>query len=427
MNNNLIKFLKNKTFFILISIFIFFSWTYVTKANFWNDIWQNLIPQFFKNQTSTQNLPTNQKDNQSNDLLYKPVVDYENAVINAVKRVSNSVVSITISKNVPIIERCPTNPFNNIPKDFFRFFGEDFFDFYIPCQKGEKLEEVGSGSGFVISEDGLILTNKHVVFDTEASYTVLTNDGKKYEAKVLTRDPLEDIAILKINTNNLSIAPLGNSDELQLGQTAIAIGNALGEFRNTVSVGVISGLARTVTAGDNLGYQETIRNVIQTDAAINPGNSGGPLINLKGEVIGVNTAIASGAENIGFAIPINQVKSAIQSFKTKGKIERPFLGIRYIILNKEIAKQKKLSLDYGALVDSDGKNEPVIKNSPADLAGILKGDIILEINNEKIDENNSLVDIIAKYNPGDEINLKILRDNKEINIKVKLGSYPNKF
>lgn len=428
MKNNLIKLFKNKIIFIFIILFIFFfAKFYITKASFWDDLWQNLIPQFLKNQTSSQNLLQNEKNNQSNNLLYKPVVDYENAVINAVKRVSNSVVSITISKNVPIIEKCPTNPFNNIPKDFFRFFGEDFFDFYVPCQKGEKLEEVGSGSGFVISEDGLILTNKHVVFDKEASYTVLTNDGKKYEAKVLTRDPLEDIAILKINANNLSIAPLGNSDELQLGQTAIAIGNALGEFRNTVSVGVISGLARTVTAGDNLGYKETIRNVIQTDAAINPGNSGGPLINLKGEVIGINTAIASGAENIGFAIPINQVKSAIQSFKTKGKIERPFLGIRYIILNKEIAKQKNLPVDYGALVDSDDKNDAVIKNSPADLAGILKGDIILEINNEKIDENNPLGNIIVKYSPGDEISLKILRDKKEINIKVKLGNYPDKF
>jgi serine protease Do len=328
---------------------------------------------------------------------------------------------------VPIIEKCPSNPFSNLPPDIQEFFGRSFFEFYIPCQKGEKLQEVGSGSGFIISSDGLILTNKHVVFDPKASYTVLTNDGKKYDAKVLARDPSNDLAVLKIQANNLPVAPLGNSDELQLGQTAIAIGNALGEFRNTVSVGVISGLARTVTAGDGGGYTETIKNVIQTDAAINPGNSGGPLVNLRGEVIGINTAMASGAENIGFAIPINQAKSAINSVKTKGKIERPFLGIRYLIINKEIAKQKNLPVDYGALVDSDGKNPAVVSNSPAEQAGILKGDIILEINGQKINENNSLGDIISKLSPGDEINLKILRNNKELNLNLKLGSYPENF
>ncbi|MCX7589754.1 MAG: trypsin-like peptidase domain-containing protein [Patescibacteria group bacterium] len=430
MIEKIMKKIKNNKLiliFLFVLLIFLFNRIHITQANFLENLWKNLIPNFLENQTPTKSEIQNKNNQNSEEIsIYKPVVDYENAVIEAVKRVSNSVVSITVSKNVPIIESCPANPFNNnIPPEFFKFFGDNFFDFYVPCQKGEKLKEIGSGSGFIISSDGLILTNKHVVLDTKASYTVLTNDGKKYDAQVLARDPLLDIAILKINANNLPVAPLGDSSNLQLGQTAIAIGNALGEFRNTVSVGVISGLARTVTAGDEIGsYTETIKNVIQTDAAINPGNSGGPLINLKGEVIGINTAIASGAENIGFAIPINQVKSSIESFKIKGKIERPFLGIRYVILNKEIAKQKKLTVDYGALIDGDNKNEAVIKNSPAQKAGILKGDIILEINGQKIDENNSLADIVGQYKPGDEINLKILRNNKEINIKVKLESYP---
>lgn len=435
MKNHFLEILqKNKKNKIILGIFVFVLITLflfkinITRANFWSDLWKNLTPQFLQTQTSTKSsINDKQIQNQKNEILYKPVVDYENAVINAVKKVSNSVVSITVSKNVPIIEKCPANPFNNIPPEFFRFFGEDFFGFYIPCQKGEKLKEVGSGSGFIISENGLILTNKHVVLDQKASYTVFTNDGKKYEAQVLARDPFNDIAILKINANNLPVVQLGDSNELQLGQTAIAIGNALGEFRNTVSVGVISGLARTVTAGDRMGYTETIRNVIQTDAAINPGNSGGPLINLKGEVIGINTAIASGAENIGFAIPINQVKPVIESFKLKGKIERPFLGIRYIALNKEISDQRKLPIDYGVLVEGDEKNNAVVPNSPAEKAGILEGDIILEVNSQKIDKNNLLGDIISKYFPGDEIVLKILRNNKEITIKVVLGSYPDNF
>ncbi|MGC8775841.1 MAG: S1C family serine protease [Minisyncoccia bacterium] len=428
------KIKKNKflnRFFAGFLVFLFLIFVFgkinFAQAGFWDNLLKNL-PQFFKPQTSTSN-QINQPEKKSNQetSLYKPVIDYENAVVSAVKKVSPAVVSITVSKNVPIIEQCPSNPFSNLPPDIREFFGDNFFEFYVPCQKGEKLKEVGSGSGFIISKDGLILTNKHVVFDTKASYTVLTNDGKKYDAKVLARDPLQDLAILKINAENLPVAALGNSDELQLGQTAIAIGNALGEFRNTVSVGVISGLARTVTAGDGGGYTETIKNVIQTDAAINPGNSGGPLVNLKGEVIGINTAMAQGAENIGFAIPINQAKSVINSIKTKGKIERPFLGLRYIILNKEIAEQKKLPVDYGALVDSDGKNPAVVPGSPAEKAGILKGDIILEINGQKINEDNTLADIISKFLPGDEISLKILRNDKEINIKLRIGTYPENF
>ncbi len=241
--------------------------------------------------------------------IYKPT-EYESQIIKAVKTTSPAVVAITISKNVPIIEQCPYNPFSNLPPEFQQFFGQDL-QFYQPCQKGTKLQEVGGGSGFIISSDGLILTNKHVVQDTAAEYTVFTNDGKKYSAKVLTRDSNIDIAVMKISASQLPTIKLGDSDSIQVGQSVIAIGNALGEFRNTVNVGVISGLSRDITASGGNGLIEKIHNVIQTDASINPGNSGGPLLNLRGEVIGVNTAIAQNAQSIGFAIPVNQVKKIV--------------------------------------------------------------------------------------------------------------------
>jgi len=417
------KNLKIKKILIALAIIISIGLNiFVAKASLLNDLWQNILNSFNQNQGGAQQ---NQQNQQSSPSLYKPVADYENAVIEAVAKVSPAVVSITISKNVPIIEQCPYNPFRNLPPDIQDFFNYNFFEFYVPCQKGEKIQEVGYGSGFIVSSDGLILTNKHVVLDEKASYTVFTNDGKKYEAKVLARDPSLDLAILKINATGLPVAVLGDSSNLKLGQTAIAIGNALGEFRNTVSVGVISGLARTIVAGGP-GIEETINNVIQTDAAINPGNSGGPLVNLRGEVIGINTAMAKGAENIGFAIPINLAKKDIESVKKSGKIERPFLGIRYIIIDENLAKEKNLPVNYGALVESDGKNPAVIADSPADLAGIQPKDIILEINGEKITKDNPLNQIILKYSPGNEVNLKILRNKKEINLKIKLGSLPEK-
>ncbi len=239
-------------------------------------------------------------------------ISYETQIVKAVKTASPAVVAVTISKNVPIIEQCPYNPFSNLPPEFQQFFGPNV-QFYQPCQKGTKLQEVGGGSGFIISGDGVILTNKHVVADTAAEYTVFTNDGKKYSAKVLTRDPDIDIAVIKINASNLPTIKLGDSDSIQVGQTAIAIGNALGEFRNTVNVGIVSGLSRNITASGGNGLIEKIYNVIQTDASINPGNSGGPLLNLRGEIIGINTAIAQNAQSIGFAIPVNQVKKIVSN------------------------------------------------------------------------------------------------------------------
>ena len=229
--------------------------------------------------------------------------------------------------------------------------------------------------------------------------------------------------MIKIKAKNLPTLILGDSDKVKIGQFVIAIGNALGEFQNTVSFGVISGLRRSITASDQSGNVERLEGLIQTDAAINFGNSGGPLINLKGEVIGVNTAIAGGAENIGFAIPINRAKKMIEEVKTKGKIEVPFLGVYYILINEEVQKKFNLPVDYGAYVYREGQSA-IIPNSPAELYGLRDKDIILEMDGEKITPQNSLAQIIMKKSVGQKVNLKVLRDNQTLNIYVILGSLP---
>ena len=382
-----------------------------------------------KNDTSQFQISTSSPSyiSQTSSPPYIPQTSQEEAVIEAVEKASPAVVSIIITKELPVYEEYYENLFPELP---------GFPEFKIPQyrQKGTKKEEVGGGTGFIISEDGMVLTNKHVVSDTEAEYTVITNDGKKYEAQVLARDPFQDLAILKIEKEkwinkegNFSqkpfpTLPLGDSTSLQIGQTVIAIGNALGEFRNTVSVGVISGLGRTITASGG-GMVETLEDVIQTDAAINKGNSGGPLLNLRGEVIGVNVAMAQGAQNIGFAIPINRAKRAIEQVKKLGKIVYPFLGIRYILITPEIQEEKNLPVDYGALIVKGGTlQEPaVIPGSAADKAGLREGDIILEVDGAKITPQHSLAKIIQSHNPGDEITLKVLRNKKEIILKATLG------
>ena len=262
-----------------------------------------------------------------------------------------------------------------------------------------------------------------MVLDEEANYTVFTNDGRKFPAKVLAIDPVEDLAVLKIEQENNTLFPvlkLGNSDNLEIGQAVIAIGNALAEFRNTVSTGVISGLGRKITASGG-SFVETLEDVIQTDAAINKGNSGGPLLNLKGEVIGINTAMAIDAQSIGFAIPINKAKKDIEQVKTIGKIVYPFLGIRYILINEKVKQEYGLSIDYGALIVDGGPGKPAVwPDSAAERGDLKEGDIVLEFNNEKITFENTLAKIIMKYNPGDEVVLKILRDEQEIIINVVL-------
>ena len=340
---------------------------------------------------------------------YIPQTTQEQKIIDIVKENSPSVVSVVAYKDVPVYEQT---------------YQQDFF-FIIPKleQKGTERQQVGAGTGFIVSSDGLILTNKHVVSDKEAEYVVIMTDNKEYNAKVLARDPVQDLAIIKIEGGN-SFKPLklGSVDDIQIGQTVIAIGNALGRFQNTVSVGVISGLGRTIVATGPDFATERLEDIIQTDTAINRGNSGGPLINLKGEVVGINTAVSTEGENIGFAISIDKAKRSIEQVKTLGKISYPYMGVRYIILNKEISKARDIEVDYGALIVGD--DEPaVVDGSPAQKAGIKEGDIILEINGEKITENNSLAKIISKYNPFESLNLKILRDGQEIYLNIILGEW----
>ncbi len=366
------------------------------------------------------------------DSDYIPQTSQEKAIIDVVEKVSPSVVSIIITKDLPVFEEYYGNPFER----FEQFFDEPFSEFNIPQyrEKGTQKQEIGGGTGFIISEDGMILTNRHVVQDEEADYTILTNDGERFPALVLARDPIQDLAVLEIDMDKIiseqddflqehfPIVRLGDSSNLQIGQTVIAIGNALGEFRNTISVGVISGLGRTITASGE-GIIETLEDVIQTDAAINRGNSGGPLLNLKGEVIGVNVAMAQEAQNIGFSIPINKAKKDIEQVKTLGKIVYPFLGVRYVLVTSEIQEEKNLSVDYGALiVKGDNLGETAITSgSAAEKAGLQESDIILELNGERITLQNSLAKIIQKYNPEDKVVLKILRGEEEKIIEVTLG------
>lgn len=359
--------------------------------------------------------------------IYKPVNDYEILITQTIEKVSPAVVSIIISKDVPIFEKYYINPFDDdfLPPEF-----KDFFEFGIPKyrQKGTEKRQVGAGSGFIITSDGLIITNKHVVNDKNAEYTVYLNDGRKFNGKVVAVHPRDDLALIKINAQNLPTIKLGDSDKIKLGQTVIAIGNALGEFQNTVSVGVVSGLRRAITATDNQGNIERLENLIQTDAAINPGNSGGPLINLKGEVIGINTAIVSGAQNIGFAIPVNRAKKMVNEILTKGKIEIPYLGVRYLLITEDIKEKFKLPFDYGAYVYSDNPQLPaVIPNSPAEKAGLKNKDIILEVDDQKITPQNSLAQIIFQKEVGSRIKLKIWRDNKELIVYLKLEKMPTDF
>lgn len=352
----------------------------------------------------------------------KPVVvsvaPEDEKIVNMVERSTSAVVSIVITKDVPKFRNVFRSPFSF----GFPFFGEPQQPNSRDSGATEK-QQVGSGSGFIISRDGYVVTNKHVVADREADYTVILSDEKEYPAKVLALAPNNDIAVLKIEGADLPSLELGDSDTLRVGQTVIAIGNPLGEFANSVSRGIISGLKRSVTAGSNLGETETLQNIIQTDAAINPGNSGGPLFDIEGRVIGINVAVAQGAENIGFALPVNSIKRVVDEVKTTGKLSIPYIGVRYIVLDEEVAKQYGLDVDHGALVLRGERmtDLAVIPGSPADKAGVVENDIILEIDGKKIDTENTLANAIGDKRVGDEVTLKVWHkgDIKEVTARLE--------
>ncbi len=333
-------------------------------------------------------------------ITQQKVLNEESVVIDVVEEVGPSVVTINVEKEQ-----------SSSPLSIE--FGP--FGFVFPQQSQGKPQtiEQNIGSGFIISEDGLIVTNKHVVEDTQATYKVITKDDQTYDVQKIFRDPVNDLAILKIEANHLPPVEMGDSDKLKVGQFVIAIGTALGEFKNTVTTGVVSGLGRGITAGSPLaGYTERLDNVIQTDAAINPGNSGGPLLNSSGQVIGINVAIASGGENIGFAIPINIIKEAIDNFNKTGQFDRPFLGVRYQMISHDIALMN--NVPQGAYVVE------VVAGASADKAGVKVGDIITQFDGQKVeDELNKL---ISQKKVGDKVKLNLWRDGQELEVSVVLQS-----
>lgn len=340
------------------------------------------------------------------------LIEEESATIAVVERVTPAVVSIVVKKErrqlsqsfvlSPFIVQQPS----------------------LTQEEGEQLVEISSGSGFFVSEDGFILTNRHVIDEPDVQYFVVTNDGEELPAKLIDMDPFQDIAILRVEGSGFPVATLGDSSAIQIGQTVIAIGNTLSEFRNTVTKGVISGINRRVTAG-SAATTEVIERAIQTDAAINPGNSGGPLINLRGEVVGINTAVSVQGEAIAFAIPINQAKRAIQDVREVGRIVRPWLGVRYVLVQQDAESNEEIAYEFGAMIVSG--NQPgqpgVIPGSPAEQAGLKEGDVIIKIGGEMLTREHSLSDLISKQRPGDVVELEILRDNNRQTLTVTLAEY----
>lgn len=359
------------------------------------------------------------------------LTDEKSEVIDAIQKVSPSVVSIVISQELQNIRSQGMSPFDLFfPNDpfFNEFFGQPYQVEPQPAPENDEpvKQKVGGGSGFIISADGLVLTNRHVVSTDGAEYTVILQDGTEFGAEVVSRDPFNDIAVIKIVAKDgeklpeLKPVTFGDSKDLKIGQTVIAIGNALAEFANSATKGIVSAIGREIVASDGNGRGENLSGLIQTDAAINPGNSGGPLVNLAGEVVGINTAIASGANGIGFAIPIDDVKPVIESVKTHGKIVRPILGVMFTMLTPELAKELELDVEEGALLKGDGQNFAVIPGKPAEKAGLLEKDVITEVNGVKITQDNPLQKEIMKYAPGEKVKITYVRKGEEKSVEVTL-------
>jgi len=338
----------------------------------------------------------------------------ESPIINIAKKVCPAVITVIVSKDLPKAENFYSFPFG----------GKEFM---VPkMEKGQKNKiqktQIGGGSGFIVSVDGYVLTSNHVVSDTTADYTVILSPKNKRPAKVLSRNPINDTAVLKIEGKGFPYLDMADSNKIQLGEDVLAVGNALGEFTDTLSTGIVSGLSRFITAFGGVDQQtQNLRGLIQTDAAINPGNSGGPLLNMQAQVIGINTAMVAGAQNIGFAIPINYAKKDLEEVKKYGKIMMPFLGVKYVLISKEMAEANKLPVINGAIVVREALGEsPVVKGSAAEKAGVKEWDIILACNNEKITSKNPLANILQKCKIGGQTTLTILRDGKEVKLNVKL-------
>ena len=346
----------------------------------------------------------------------------EKKIIKTIERVMPAVVSIAISKHLEAVEK------------------ENVADIYpfLPASHGKKQKgvlaekasdasdiiEIGGGSGFIVDPKGLILTNRHVVSGEGEEYTVITDSGEKLPAKVLSCDPINDVAVLRVNSPSgaLPFIELGDASKLQLGETVLAIGNALGIFRNTVSAGIVSGLSRSISAkGDPKSPPQELRGLIQTDAAINPGNSGGPLVDLEGRAVGINVAVVFGAQSISFAIPSNAASRDLKDVKSYGHVRRPYLGIRYVIVDGNLKARKNLTVDYGALITKESPEAAgVIPESPAEKAGLREKDIMLECNGKKIDAKYAIDDIFETFAVGDTLKFRVLRNGKDIYVTVRL-------
>jgi len=321
----------------------------------------------------------------------RTIIQEENAVVSVVEKTSPSVVAIGAT----------TRTF------------DPFDPFSLPRSQNATI-----GTGFVISEKGIIVTNKHVVDNPDVKYNVVTKDGKKYEIRKVYRDPVLDLAVVQVDASDLKALELGDSSKIKVGQTVVAIGNALGRFTNTVTTGVVSGLGRRVVAGDPFsGTAESLDDLIQTDAAINPGNSGGPLLNSAGQVIGVNVATTEGAQNIGFAIPINSVKKITDEFIQTGTVSRPFLGISYRFISKDVAILNE--------VPQEAYIQEVVVDSSADKAGIETGDIITKIDGQAVDSEKKISETIASKKIGDRLNLTVWNDGEEKQVTATLQELPN--
>jgi S1-C subfamily serine protease len=382
---------------ILVIAVILLGFGAMVSSGTWGLRWQMLerfIPKFSINQPQTPSPSQNIR-----------IVSEESIIIDVVDRTSPAVVTVSITQTQRVGSMFEFNPF------------DPFSPFHGSGRTTQKVEQ-DIGSGFIIDSNGLVVTNKHVVSDTQSAYRVITKDNKTYSVLKIYRDPANDLAILKINppAGGLPVMQLGDSDKIKVGQLAIAIGTALGEFRSTVTTGVISGVGRGITAGDPMeGAAERLDNVIQTSAAINPGNSGGPLLNSSGQVIGINVAVSGEGQNIGFALPINVVKDAITNFNTTGQFNRPYLGVRYKIVTKDVAVLNEIP--EGAYIME------VISGSPADKAGIKQDDIITKLDGVRLSGSNAeLSKIIAKKKVGDTITLTVWRDGKEQTLNASLAS-----
>ncbi len=334
-----------------------------------------------------------------------------------IKKIMPTVVTIIISKSLESLEK-------EIPQDLLPLISPDSQSLNIPPEAidAHGMVKIGSGSGFIVDPKGIILTNKHVVADKNSEYTVIIDDGRKFKTEVLARDPIDDIAILKITAKDLPFLELGDSSTLELGQPVLAIGNALGLFKNTVSSGIVSGLARSIQAAtDPKSAVQEMRGLIQTDAAINPGNSGGPLVTIDGMVVGINAAVVFGAQNLSFSIPVNAAKRDLEDLKTHGRIKRPLLGLRYVSVDENLKEKMKLPVNYGAIILGQGPlHAGVIPNSPAEKAGLKVKDIVLEINNEKITTEKTIQDFLEELSVGDVLRAKVLRGRKEFEVKITL-------